>query len=710
MNIEKSYDLNPSTEIQFLKGVGPRRSEIFQKRNVNNAADLLEYFPRDYEFRPSLILTKDLTVDHQVSVAGIIDQMQYNRRSRPPRMDVVLEDPSGRCRLVWFHGQYMRDKLFPGDKIIAWGKVTRYKHSLQIVNPAWKKIQDADELLDEENQVITIYPAGGDLSSNEIARIIRRSLDQMLPGVRERYDQDYRRQRNLPARRQAYEWIHRPQNTDQIKNARRSMAYDELLLMELAIALKKERLQRTQPACPLALTKKIDQHIRRLFPFLFTDDQNKVITEICADAARSQPMNRLLQGDVGSGKTAVALYAALLAVANRKQVAVMAPTEILAEQHFLSFRKYLKHSQVNIALLKGGLTGNKRRELIQQITTGEIDVVIGTQALLQTDVAFKELALVIIDEQHKFGVRQRQTIRSKDVAPHYLVMTATPIPRTLAMTVFGELEVSTITKLPPGRKPVKTSWINPEKLPEAYNSIRKLIDQGQQAYFVYPRVEEADDREPSDESPTDFPPADDLKAAVAEHKKLQTEIFPNFDVGLLHGQMNQQSKQKVMDDFRTGKLDILVATVVIEVGVDVPNATVMVIEHAERFGLAQLHQLRGRIGRGNKQSYCLLFGQAKTDDAGKRLEIMTKTNDGFRIAEEDLSIRGPGQFFGTSQHGLPDLKVADLIKDFQLLCMARRDAFQIAKDDPYLQKESNQTLKRDLLNIFGDSLKFIDVG
>jgi len=722
MNIKAQAQINLDTEVRFLKGVGPSRAQKLAQLGVQTVGDLLEYYPRDHEFRPPLTLIKELVRDHQVTVAGQILSLRYSGRSRPPRFQLKLEDPTGCCELIWFHGGYLRDSLRPGDLLAAWGKVSQYKEAYQLVNPRWQKIQDIEELDQGDQTGMAIYPASGELSSSDIGRIIQGALAQMLEMVPERYDEEFCAQRKLPSRRQGLEWIHRPPDKEKIGQARRRLAYDELFLMELGIGLRRVKMQTLQQAFALQINERLDERIRQRFPFDLTEDQNKVINEICTDMARSVPMNRLLQGDVGSGKTVVALYAALLAVGHHQQVAIMAPTEILAEQHFQSIEQYLHHSRVKRVLIKGGLTGKKRTEITKQISQGQVDIVVGTQALLQHDVGFKNLALVVIDEQHKFGVRQRMTIRGKDVAPHYLVMTATPIPRTLAMTVFGDLDVSTIENSPPGRREIITRQYSPEHMTPAYEFIRSRVQAGEQAYFVYPRVEEQEETIPESEEQSlgennqswipgnGHPRVDPIKAATAEYENLQRNIFPRFRVGLLHGQMKRDEKQRIMEEFRSGKIKILVATVVIEVGVDVPNATVMVIEHAERFGLAQLHQMRGRIGRGKKQSYCLLFAQAGTETSRQRLEIMTQTDNGFRIAEEDLRIRGPGEFFGTAQHGLPELKIADLLRDTDLLRMAQRDAFALAGDDPDLIQPRHQVLLKELQKQFGDNLGLIEVG
>ncbi|MCK4960411.1 MAG: ATP-dependent DNA helicase RecG, partial [Planctomycetes bacterium] len=446
--------------------------------------------------------------------------------------------------------------------------------------------------------------------------------------VEEFYDDKFRKKTELIGRAQAFRQIHSPDNEETLARAKRRLKYDELFIMQLGLALKRYHVRHSAPAPALELTDNLDSRIRKRFPFLLTEDQDNVIAEIAADMAKSVPMNRLLQGDVGSGKTVVALYAALLAIANKTQVAIMAPTEILANQHYISIERYLRKSSVERVLITGGLTGKKRTEITDDIKSGQTDLVVGTVALLQEDIDFANLGIVIIDEQHKFGVQQRAKLR-KARAPHCLVMTATPIPRTLAMTAFGDLDVSVIRHCPPGRGKVVTRWAQPHDRAAAFEFIRKRLRAGKQAYFVYPRIEA--DMENGD-----------VRAAVAEHKVLSEEIFGEFSVELLHGQMPSEQKNDIMNRFRAGKVNVLVSTVVIEVGLDVPNATIMVIEGANHFGLAQLHQLRGRIGRGQSNSYCLLF--ADTDDANaiSRLEIMTRSNDGFDIAEHDLKLRGPG--------------------------------------------------------------------
>jgi ATP-dependent DNA helicase RecG len=629
-----------------------------------------------------------------VTIVGLVESTDYQSFRSPAIFEAMLSDDTGVCRAIWFHGAFLRNQLKPGQIIICSGKPTLYKHQLQMTNPKFLVLEEGHPDSDEYFSG-GVYPASAMLSSRQIKRIIRPMLDNLDELVDEFYDKSFLKKTNLIGRKDAFGWIHLPQDEEKLAKAKRRLKYDELFLMQLGLALRRYKCTHFSAAPPCISSEQIDRRIRKRFPFLLTEDQNNVIAEIAADMGKAEPMNRLLQGDVGSGKTVVALYAALLAVANKKQVAIMTPTEILAGQHFLSIERYLNNSKVKRVLITGGLTGKKRVELLGQISSGAIDIVVGTVALLQKDVEFKKLGLVIIDEQHKFGVEQRGQLR-KQTTPHCLVMTATPIPRTLAMTAFGDLDVSIIRHCPPGRGAVITRWVEPRNRKKAYEFIRERLKAKRQAYFVYPRI-------------TNVEQETQVRAATDEWKKLAGEVFPEFNVKLLHGRMPSAKKQQIMSEFRRRKIDVLVTTIVVEVGVDVPNATIMVIEGADRFGLAQLHQLRGRIGRGEAKSYCLLFAETESEVAKSRLEVMTRSNDGFEIAEYDLRLRGPGELFSTRQHGLPDLKIANIIDDYELLVMARKNAFELVDSDPMLTRPEHKNIRRALLNKFGDTLGLADV-
>jgi ATP-dependent DNA helicase RecG len=687
-------EINLSMPVQFLKGVGPVRAKEFAKLGVRTVGDLLEYFPRDWVFAPEPIKINQMQQGQSATIVGLVESTDYQSFRQPPIFEAVLADDTGVCRIIWFHGGYLRNQLKPGMVIMASGKVTLYRHRLQMTNPKFVLLGE-EYLKTAEYFSGGVYPASAGLSSRQIKRIIAPLFDNLSELTPEFYDPDFLKNANLVGRKDAFSWIHLPPSEEKLAQAKRRLKYDELFLMQAGLALRRYKMQHFSTATPMNCTDEIDSRIRKRFPFLLTEDQNGAIAEIVADMAGRRPMNRLLQGDVGSGKTVVALYAALLAVANKQQVAIMAPTEILAGQHFLSIERYLKNSKVRRILITGGLAGKKRKEILERISTGRMDIVVGTVALLQKDIEFHKLGLVVIDEQHKFGVHQRLLLR-KQATPHCLVMTATPIPRTLAMTVFGDLDVSTIKHCPPGRGVVITRWVDPQDRQKAYEFIRERLRARRQAYFVYPRITNVEEEAV-------------VAAATDEWRNLAQKVFPEFTVELLHGRMPSVKKQQIMSEFRKGKINVLVATVVVEVGVDVPNATIMVIEGADRFGLAQLHQLRGRIGRGEAKSYCFLFAEAESEAAKSRLEIMTRSNDGFEIAEHDLRLRGPGELFSTRQHGLPDLKIANIIDDYELLIMAKRNAFELVTEDPMLTKPEHKNIRQVLLTKFGESLGLADV-
>ena len=660
---------------QYIKGVGPRKALLLQKLGINTVGDLLYHLPRRYLDCSQIVPMNQVRENQFCTVRGnVIEAETRTTRGFKTITKFVLTDGTGAIAAVWFNAPYMANAMKEGDMVVMSGTVKSYDIR-QMVAPEFE-ILDTSEAESLSNMgasipILPVYPATEGLWQKNLRRIIRNVVDLAKDQIPDFLPPELARAREVPPLADAIEKVHFPETADQAKSARRRLAYDELFLMELAMALRHLALKKEDKTQRILVTPKIDQHIRRLFPFTLTNAQNKVIQEIKRDIEDAKPMNRLLQGDVGSGKTVVALYAMLAYIANKCQAALMAPTEILAQQHYLTISRFLKNSRVRIMPLIGGATKKERANRLAAIAAGEADIVIGTHAIIQKDVNFARLGIIVVDEQHKFGVMQRGSLIKKGLNPDVLIMTATPIPRTLAMSVFGDLDVSIIDEMPPGRKRAKTWWAPREKMAAAYDFIRAEIRKGRQAYFVYPLVEESQDEQTAH-----------LKAATEMAETLRKKVFPEFKVGLLHGRMSGDEKDAVMRAFRDGRTHILVSTIVIEVGIDVPNATIMVIEHAERFGLSQLHQLRGRIGRGAEESYCILFGNPRTPEGEERLKIISRTTDGFKIAEEDLRLRGPGQFFGTRQHGLPELKVANLVDDYALLRTARADAFAIAERRP----------------------------
>jgi ATP-dependent DNA helicase RecG len=687
-----------SDNVQYLKGIGPNRALILEKLGIHTIGDALQLFPRKYVDRGNLVPIRNVRAGGEVTIRARLIDMRAPRWG--DRLEAMVEDRTGTIRIIWFHARFLVKALETGAEYLFYGRVAEYRGSLQLQHPKFERVQEGAAI--ESDRILVEYPATEGLQQPLLVRLTDEALAVGLPLARETLPEEMRHRLGLVDLHEALQKIHRPRSMAEVHTARRRLVFGEFFLMELAVALRQRSVMFSHNAPPLPVDEKVDARIRARFPYTFTRAQDKAITEIRADLARDRPMTRLLQGDVGCGKTAVALYAALAAVAAGYQAAIMAPTEILAEQHYHNVEKYLVGSRVRWALLVGGMPTDGRRKILRRIRGGESDIIIGTHALIQQDVAFARLGLVVVDEQHKFGVLQRAEVKWQPAAdnpnlqPHYLVMTATPIPRTLALTVFGDLDVSTIDEMPPGRTPIETWWVTSRERRKAYTFMRKEFAAGRQAFIVCPLVEENE--------------KSDLRAATEEAKRLAEEVFPDFKVGLLHSRMKSDEKEAVMARFRRGEIHVLVSTVVIEVGVDVPNATVMMVEHAERFGLAQLHQLRGRIGRGAAKSTCILMAEPETEEAQRRIQVMCETSDGFRIAEEDLKLRGPGEFFGTRQHGMPELMIGNVIEDYDLLRLARNEAFTWIEKDPALAQPDSEPLRRALVKRFKDTMKLIEVG
>ena len=684
-----------ATDIQFVRGVGPARAKAFAKLGVRTVLDLIEYFPFRHELEPKSQPIDTLELGVVATIVGELRRVRSSGRFAKTTVTTEVVDGTGRCRVRWFHSPYLLDRLEPDRVVRLTGKVDVYRDLALLTNPKITFVDENDPLAADADRYRPIYSGSAELPGTRVARIVGAVLRSMTDSVADFLPDRLREARNLPPRQTAIHRFHHPTCADDIAVARHRLAYEELLLCQLAVQISRHRISTGPRAKPIHTSQEIDRRIRRRFPFELTAGQNAAIVEIRDDLARSVPMNRLLQGDVGAGKTAVAVYAALTAIANRRQVALVAPTEVLASQHRSKIEQSLRGSKVRMAYLAGSTPASQRAEILRNLAAGSLDFVIGTHALFEPDVRFADLGLVIIDEQHKFGVAQRAALRSKGRAAHSLVLTATPIPRTLAMTLFGDLDVTTIRGILPNRQPVTTRLVPTDKTDEAWSFIRKRLSAGEQAYIVYPLVEESD--------------ALPLKAAAVEVDRLSGSVLRDFRVGLLHGRMKPRDKDETMQRFRTGEINALVSTTVIEVGVDIPNATLMIIQHAERFGLSQLHQLRGRVGRGAKKSYCLLFAEPSIEGTPRRLDILCETDDGFRIAEEDLRLRGPGELLGTRQHGLPTFKVANLVTDLNLLERARDDAADILRLDADLSQEEHAPLRDELARRYGETARLIDV-
>lgn len=685
--------LRLETEIQYLKGVGPKLGTLFNRHGLKTVQDLLQNYPRAYEDRRAARNIANLKPDDVVSVkANVVNVASYAMgKSSRKIYDVLVRDSSGQIRCKFFRTPYRGyfERFKPGQEVRIVGKVTNYRGRIEFHHPDIKDIEPEEDLSDA---LIPIYVETEGLSSAKIGKLIQLALAEIKEWPPEKLPLDLVSKLEFLSFKEALSKIHHPEADqgnayNEFKSrAHARLIFEEFFWLEMYLASKRSGLKQEKGFSFKNEEKAVEQ-LKKILPFKLTNAQLRAFTEIKKDLESGRPMNRLVQGDVGSGKTLVSFLSALKAIESEFQVCLMAPTEILAEQHFKNAEKLLSPLGIRCALLTGKTKAKERVEIAEKLISGETDFLIGTHALIEDWVQFKNLGLVIIDEQHRFGVAQRGILKNKGTSPHFLIMTATPIPRTLAMTVYGDLDVSIIDEMPAGRTPIQTRVITESKREKAVQFMAEQVAKGRQAYIVYPLVEESEKI--------------DLKNATDEFEKLRVQ-FPKIRFGLLHGKMKSSEKDEMMTKFRNHEIDALVSTTVIEVGVDVPNANIMMIEHSERFGLSQLHQLRGRVGRGEHKSFCvMIMGYAVSQETRERVEFMEKTNDGFKVAEFDLQIRGPGEFMGSKQSGLPGFKMANLVRDVELLKIARDYAFEILAKDPKLKKKEHAALREEILKSYG---------
>jgi len=667
-----------------LRGVGNVQARRLAKLGIATVRDLLFHFPRRYEDYRALKPISKLRLGDQVSVVARVFSISTRKaRSGIKVTTAILTDGTGTVRATWYNRRDLEQRLRPDTQILVYGKVGQFLGYLTFESPEWE-YKSRREL--ETARLVPSYPLTEGLTQKRVRQLVKTALDMGLAGVDEPLPQNIREKLGLPGIRWALANMHFPRDWDTLDKARKRLAFDEFLMLQLGM-LQRKRAAQLEPGTPLTVADEWISEYESGLPFKLTGAQRRTLAEIRADMAKPQPMARLLQGDVGSGKTVVALAAMLIAAWNGKQAAIMAPTEILAEQHYRTITRILKEAdgrpfaQAKPDLLVGSMSPKEKSAAQERVARGETNIIVGTHALIQENVSFKSLGLVVVDEQHRFGVKQREELANKAAHPHLLVMSATPIPRTLALTVYGDLDLSVIDEMPPGRQPTRTKWVTERERERVYAFIRTEIERGHQAFVICPVIEGSEDS--------------DMRAATEEFKHLQEEVFPDLRVGLLHGRMSGPEKEAIMKAFAAREIDILISTSVVEVGVDVPNATVMMIEGAHRFGLAQLHQFRGRVGRNDHPSYCLLMAEGASELAQKRLQAIEQESDGFRLAEVDLQIRGPGEFFGTRQSGMPDLRVARL-SDLRTLETARKVAEQVLATDPELSQEEHKPLSDSL--------------
>ena len=685
------------TPLQYLKGIGPERARLLARKGLTTVEDALFFVPLRHEDRTRLTPLRALQPGGVYTTTGVIAGLSPPPpgRSRLP-FAVMLRDETGTATATWFNGAYLARVFKRGQRLVLHGKVDRFRGALTIQHPEYEIVESGDDDRLHTGRLVPVYSTTEGLTQRPLRTLMHRIVEGFASEVAEILPEATRARRGLARLPDAVRAAHFPENDAELAAARRRLTFDDFLLLQLGLAILRSRTTRARG---LAMNPpgELVTRLRAALPWALTRAQERVWDEIRRDMAAAHPMHRLLQGDVGSGKTLVAALGVLTAVEAGYQAAVMAPTEILAEQHFMTFQRLLEPLGVSVTLLTSALRARERAGRLAAVASGEVQCAVGTHALVQDTVEFRRLGLAVVDEQHRFGVAQRARLRAKGEHPDLLVMTATPIPRTLSLTLYGDLDVSVLDELPPGRRPVVTKARTEAKRREIYAFLRDQVREGRQVYVVYPLVEESE--------------ALDLKAATDMARHLQQDVFADLTVGLLHGRQGFEEKDAIMQRFKTGEIHVLVSTTVIEVGIDVPNASVMLIEHAERFGLSQLHQLRGRVGRGPWKSYCILLTAGRlTEEAQRRIDALVATNDGFRIAEVDLELRGPGEFFGTRQSGLPEFRMADLLRDAAVLDDARREALAIVAADAELRAPDHRGLRAALLGRWRGKLDLASVG
>lgn len=689
-----------SASLRYLKGIGPKRAKLFHKAGLKTIEDLFYYFPFRYEDRTNFIDIAKLQKGQTYTIRGqvFLKNARTSFRGRVfSIIELTVKDNSGKISCVWFNQPYLKEYFKIGQRLILYGRVEEYSGRLQMNSPEFEIISDEGSESLSIGCIVPIYSLPEGITQRTLRQTIKQALEEYLPKIKDYLPYNLRAKQNLLNLARSIINIHFPENLELQKQAYKRLSFEEFFFFQLPLALRKATKKEKAGISHKIEGSLVESFVKSL-PFKLTLAQEKVIAEIKQDMALPQAMQRLLQGDVGSGKTVVATIAAIIAVQGGYQAAFMAPTEILARQHYDKIQSQVKSfkSEVKIGLLTSSLNKKEKDCTYKEIREGKVDLIIGTHALLEENIEFKNLGLVIIDEQHKFGVSQRALLPKKGPNPDVLIMTATPIPRTLAITLYGDLDVSVIDALPPGRPPIKTVFFEESQKAKAYSLVKEQLQNKGQAYIIYPVIEESY--------------ALDIAGAKKMYEELKDGEFKNFRLGLIHGKLKHKEQDAIMQCFKEKKLDILIATTVLEVGIDIANATCVIIEHAQRFGLAQLHQLRGRVGRGTLESYCILIAHAQTDEAKARIEAMLKYSDGFHLAEEDLRIRGPGEFFGERQHGLTELKIANPLTQLQLLKLAREEAIKLINNDAHLNLKQHIQLKEKLLVRFPEYEKLILIG